>query len=126
MKSLKLVLQMTTALVLCFPVICSADQTDQRLDGLFQTLQTSQDAEVLLEAEAAIWEIWYESGKEAVDSLMLEAAQLVRAGDLGAAEAVYSRVIEGCLVFPRAGIGARPCVSISVIMMVRSMISSRH
>jgi tetratricopeptide (TPR) repeat protein len=94
MGSLKLVLQMTTALVLCFPFISSADQTDQRLDGLFQTLQTSQNAEVLLEAEAAIWEIWYESGKEAVDSLMLEAAQLVRAGDLAAAEEIYSRVIE--------------------------------
>lgn len=94
MGSLKLVLQMTTALVLCFPFISSADQTDQRLDGLFQTLQTSLDAEILLEAEAKIWEIWYESGKEAVDSLMLEAAQLVRAGDLAAAEEIYSRVIE--------------------------------
>ena len=74
MRSLKQVLQMTTVLVLCLPFISSADQNDRRLDGLFQTLQTSQDAEVLLEAEAAIWEIWYESGKEAIDNLMLEAA----------------------------------------------------
>ncbi|MBT8436858.1 MAG: tetratricopeptide repeat protein [Gammaproteobacteria bacterium] len=94
MRSLKLVLHMTTVLVLCFPLISSADQTDDRLDGLFQTLQTSQDAEVLLEAEAAIWEIWYESGEEAIDNLMLEAAQLVRAGDLAAAESVYTMVIE--------------------------------
>ena len=74
MRSLKLVLQMTTVLVLCFPFISSADQTDQRLEGLFQTLQTSQDAEVLLEAEAAIWEIWYESGKEAIDNLIPDLA----------------------------------------------------
>ena len=64
MRSIRLVLQMTAALVFCFPIISSADQTDQRLDQLFQTLQTSQDTEVLLEAEAAIWEICYESGKE--------------------------------------------------------------
>lgn len=94
MRSLKLVLQMTAALVFCFTNIGSADQTDQRLDGLFHTLQTSQDTEVLLEAEATIWEIWYQSGREAVDAMMLEAAELVRAGDLSAAELVYSRVIE--------------------------------
>ncbi|MDH3635016.1 MAG: tetratricopeptide repeat protein [Gammaproteobacteria bacterium] len=94
MRSLNLVLQMTVALVFCFPNISSADQTDQRLDGLFHTLQTSQDMEVLLEAEATIWEIWYESGKETVDAMMLEAAELVRAGDLSGAESVYSRVIE--------------------------------
>lgn len=94
MRSIKLVLQMTAALVLCFSSIGSADQTDQRLDELFETLQTSQDSEVLLEAEAAIWEIWYESGKETVDAMMLEAAELVRAGDLSGAEEVYSMVIE--------------------------------
>ncbi len=94
MRFLKLVLHMTTVMVLYFPVISSADQTDRRLDGLFQTLQTSQNTEVLLEAEATIWEIWYESGKEAVDNMMLEAATLVRAGDLAAAETVYSKVIE--------------------------------
>jgi len=85
---------MTAALVLCFSSIGSADQTDQRLDELFETLQTSQDSEVLLEAEAAIWEIWYESGKETVDAMMLEAAELVRAGDLSGAEEVYSMIIE--------------------------------
>jgi len=94
MRSIKLVLQITAALVFCFPVISSADQTDQRLEELFHTLQTSQDAEVLLEAEATIWEIWYESGKETVDAMMLEAAQLVRVGDLSGAESIYSRVIE--------------------------------
>ena len=94
MRSLKLVLPMTAVLVFCFPVISSADQTDQRLDQLFQTLQTSQDTEVLLETEAAIWEIWYESGKKTVDALMLEAAGLVREGDLSGAESIYTRVIE--------------------------------
>lgn len=94
MSTIKLALQMTALLVFCFPVISSADQTDQRLDALFQTLQTSQDADVLLEAEAAIWEIWYESGKESIDAMMLEAAGLVREGDLRGAEMIYSKIIE--------------------------------
>ncbi len=94
MRLLKIVLPMITVLVLFFPFISSGDQTDQRLDELFQTLQSSQDTEKLLEAEAAIWEIWYESGKDGVDVMMTEAAVLARSGNLAAAEAVYSRVIE--------------------------------
>lgn len=93
MRLLTIVLPMITALVLWFPFISSGDQTDQRLEELFLTLQNSQDVEVLLEVEAAIWEIWYESGKDGVDVMMKEAAVLVRSGDLAAAEAVYSRVI---------------------------------
>jgi tetratricopeptide (TPR) repeat protein len=93
-KTLKLVLAVTLALGCCFPLIGIADQTDQRLDGLFQTLQTSQDATALGEAEATIWEIWYESGEADIDALMLEAGALVRSGDLAAAESIYSRIIE--------------------------------
>jgi len=94
MKLLKIVLPMITALVLCFPGIGAGDQSDQRLNQLFQTLQSSQDATVLVETEATIWEIWYESGKQEIDDMMLEAAVLVRSGDLDAAESVYSRVID--------------------------------
>ncbi len=94
MKLLQIVLPMITILVLCFPVIGVGDQTDQRLNQLFQTLQSSQDATVLVETEATIWEIWYESGKQEIDDMMLEAAVLVRSGDLDAAESVYSRVID--------------------------------
>ena len=94
MKLLQIVLPMITILVLCFPVIGVGDQTDQRLNQLFQTLQSSQDATVLVETEATIWEIWYESGQQEIDDMMLEAAVLVRSGDLAAAESAYSRVID--------------------------------
>ncbi len=94
MRLLKIALPLITILVLSIPFISTGDQTDQRLDELFQTLRSSQEADVLLEAEAAIWEIWYESGKDGVDVMMVEAAALVHSGDLAAAEAVYSRVIE--------------------------------
>lgn len=82
------------ALVLCLPLSLGADQTDQRLDGLFQSLRSSQDALALLEAESEIWSIWYESGEESVDSLMLGAADLVKSGNLTEAETIYSQVIE--------------------------------
>jgi tetratricopeptide (TPR) repeat protein len=93
MKTSKLFLTVTLALGCYFPMLVTADQNDQRLDGLFQILQTSQDATALGEAEATIWEIWYESGEDDIDTLMLEAAQLVRIGDLADAESVYTRII---------------------------------
>ena len=94
MKSTIRILQLCAVLVLCFPTFITADQTDQRLDGLFQTLRDSQDADELIEVEASIWEIWYDSGVPEIDSMMLEAGDLVSSGELAAAEAIYARVIE--------------------------------
>ncbi len=71
-----------------------ADQTDERLDALFERLRSGGDELALLQAESQIWEIWYQSGSDEVDALMLEAAALVDAGELAAAEAIYTRVID--------------------------------
>ena len=76
------------------PRVAAADQNDARLDGLFETLRTSEDALELRETEAEIWEIWYASGEAEVDSLMTAAADEVRGGDLAAAEAIYTEIIE--------------------------------
>ena len=94
MKTLKLVLTVTLALGCCLPLTGTADQTDQRLDDLFYTLQSSQDTTLLLETESSIWEIWYESGKAEVDTMLGEAAELMGSGQLAAAESIYSRVVE--------------------------------
>jgi len=93
MRPIKLLLKLVLALVFCLPIVASGDQTDQRLDQLFDTLRGSEDGLVLLEAEAAIWDIWYDSGEKNVDELMLQAAELVRTGSLAAAEKIYSEVI---------------------------------
>ena len=93
MRALAILPKIILALALGFPAIGHGDQTDQRLAALFETLQNSQDETVLTEAEAAIWELWYDSGKEEIDEMMLQAAELVRAGQLAAAEKVYSEVI---------------------------------
>ena len=93
MRSIAILPKMMLALALSFPAISHGDQTDQRLAALFETLQSSQDETVLTETEATIWELWYDSGKDEIDELMLQAAELVRAGQLAAAEKIYSEVI---------------------------------
>lgn len=87
------------ALVAIMPVFAAADQNDQRLDELFVLLQTSQDANELVEVEASIWEIWYESGKADIDGMMQEASELLSVGDLIAAESIYARIITAAPMF---------------------------
>lgn len=79
---------------LLFPLVASADQTDTRLGDLFVTLQSSEDALVLQETEAEIWEIWYDSGNPEVDEMMSQASTRVRSGDLAGAETIYTQIIE--------------------------------
>ena len=94
MRPIIILLKVVLALAFSLPMVASGDQTDQRLGQLFETLQSSQDETALQETEAAIWDIWYDSGDENVDEVMLQAAELVRAGELAAAEIIYSEVIE--------------------------------
>ena len=82
------------ALLIGLPNMVLSDQTDPRLDELFVILQNSQDEMKLVEAEAEIWEIWYESGLAEVDELMVHAADVARSGNLAQAESIYSQVIE--------------------------------
>ena len=92
-------LWLATALAFSIPAVVGADQTDLRLDDLFQTLQTSSDADKLLEVEADIWEIWYDSGESEIDSLMLQAGTLLGSGNLVAAETIYGKIIERAPTF---------------------------
>ena len=91
---MKAITRLSLVVALLLPVVAPADQTDARLDALFETLRSSEDALVLLETEAEIWEIWYQSGESEVDAMMQVAAEEVRGGDLAAAEAIYGEVIE--------------------------------
>jgi tetratricopeptide (TPR) repeat protein len=81
-------------LALSLPASGSSDQTDERLDRLFAILQNSQDAEAQQEAESTIWEIWFDSGNPVVDTKMETAGELLQAGNLAAAEQIYSEIIE--------------------------------
>jgi tetratricopeptide (TPR) repeat protein len=73
--------------------VALSDQTDTRLDDLFITLQNSVDLAQLREAESSIWEIWFDSGEQEVDSMMEEARKAVGAREYAIAEEIYSQVI---------------------------------
>lgn len=90
----QIALKLVVTLVLAVPAGALGDQTDQRLVALFETLKSSRDDAVLAETEAVIWDIWYASGNTEADRLMSRAGELVNLGQLAAAEAVYSQVIE--------------------------------
>lgn len=94
MIPLKLMILLVCVGVFVSPAVTLSDQTDTRLDSLFTTLQNSQDPEELQVAETGIWEIWFESGKGDVDSLMEEAGAAVQVGKLAYAEGLYSQVID--------------------------------
>jgi len=94
MKSATWQLSLAALLAICMAPAAFGDQTDQRLDGLFETLRSSHDEAVLAETETEIWEIWYDSGEQAVDDEMEQAAELVRAGNLAAAERIYTDITE--------------------------------
>lgn len=94
MQSIRRLGRLAAVLMLLAPAPNLADQTDARLDALFETLKSSADSSELGEVEAAIWEIWYDSGDPDIDALMTEAGALASAGNLAAAEKIYSRIIE--------------------------------
>ena len=93
MRTAKLVPILVIALACLLPVTVPADQTDIRLDALFDILQSSQDETELLETEAEIWDIWFSSGDAAIDDRMALAGELTNSGKLTAAEKIYSEVI---------------------------------
>lgn len=70
-----------------------ADQTDPRLDALFQVLQQSADARELAAAEDRIWTIWISHANPEVEQLMLAATQLMNNNRLGDALSLYTGII---------------------------------
>ncbi len=81
-------------LALLLPLSSLADQTDERLEALFSTLQSSKSDRVQKETELTIWSIWYDSGREDIDALMAEGRKAMQAGKLAEAEAIFTRITE--------------------------------
>ena len=94
MIRVKLLKLLTLMSLLAVPLLASSDQNNPRLNELFDELQTNQDQGKLVAVEAEIWEIWYDSGNEEIDAMMALGASSARSGDLGAAEEIYSQVID--------------------------------
>ncbi len=93
-KLVRFLIRLAVGIALLLPTASMADQSDERLDELFFILQSSKSPVELQEAEFAIWEIWFDSGREDIDRLMKEAGKAVQSGELPQAEVLYSQVTD--------------------------------
>ena len=83
------------ALVLSLILISgsAADQNDPELDGLFDRLQRTQDADEAQVIIQRIWFIWYQHENPEIESFMQQGEVYMRKSEFEKAVAVYSRVI---------------------------------
>jgi len=79
---------------LLLSLAAGADQTDQRLTPLFETLRTSLDPAAAQAAEAQIWQIWIESGDSGVDALMVEGVTAMSNARLEDAITIFGEITE--------------------------------
>ena len=71
----------------------AADQTDERLDLLFATLQKTQRPAEVRAAQDMIWAIWTESDDEGVQSLMSEGLAAMNENRLNAALSLFDQIV---------------------------------
>jgi tetratricopeptide (TPR) repeat protein len=90
----KVVVKLLAVSLLLYSTNGIGDQSDSRLDDLFDTLKNSQSSDELTETEATIWTIWYESGRDEIDVLMEQGGRAAQAGELAIAESLYTQVVE--------------------------------
>lgn len=74
------------------PVEGRADQKDPRLDGLFEELQSLEDAQVANAVEFQIWQIWTQSRNAAVNLLMRTGVGAMEREDFAAALISFDRI----------------------------------
>ena len=79
-----------------------ADQSDPRLEGLFEALRSSPTQGAAAETERAIWQIWLTRGDRDIDALMSRATEHMAARRIGEAVALFSEVIDRAPDFAEA------------------------
>jgi tetratricopeptide (TPR) repeat protein len=72
----------------------AARQGDDRLDGLFERLQTAQNPLEAKIIEESIWQIWAQSGSATVDLLLANGANAMSAGDFDKAQTMLNAVVQ--------------------------------
>lgn len=91
---MRVILLAIAALTLWAAVPASADQSDQRLERLFQLLSGVRTMPEAMDIEGQITAIWLKSGSETVDVLMARAQSAVEAQDLTIAKKLLDAVVE--------------------------------
>ena len=88
------ILPLLLASFFLLPASLLADQTDERLDGLFSTLLVSIDLTTLRATENEIWEIWFEHPNDNVEQLMQLGVTRMNDNRYADAMLIFSQLIE--------------------------------
>ena len=87
-----------TAILLLASWLCTtaawADQSDPRLEGLFDELQKASDRSVAQALEQAIWQIWLMSEDAAVNALMSKGVSAMAQRDFGTALQSFDEIVK--------------------------------
>ena len=86
LRRLLVALLLASGLGLGAPAVARADQTDPRLDGLFQRLKATTEEAEAEDIEARIWQIWIRADEG-------ESARLMREGILAMSRRAYPEAL---------------------------------
>ena len=71
-----------------------ADQNDPALDGLFRDLKTAQSPQQVRQIESRIWALWFDTGSEQMDRMLLAGDRALSTGRFDQSYAILNGVIE--------------------------------
>ena len=80
-------------LIMVAPTTGWADQSDERLEELFDRLRTIADPPGAHIIEVQIWRIWTDSGRDDMNALVEEGTRAMAQGRLKVAIAIFDRVV---------------------------------
>jgi tetratricopeptide (TPR) repeat protein len=80
-------------LVMAAPATGRADQSDERLEELFDRLRATADPLEAQTIEVQIWRIWTDSGRDDINTLVEEGSRFMAQGLLKEAIAIFDRVV---------------------------------
>ncbi len=80
-------------LISSVPAPVAADQSDERLKGLFERLKATPDPLEAQRIESEIWQIWIDCGQEDMNAVMEQGIRAMNMGQLKEAIAIFDRVV---------------------------------
>lgn len=89
-------------LLVAFSAAARADQTDERLDALFQQLGAAPAGSDASGLENRIWRIWIETGNAADERLMRQGIGAMAGGHLDLARGIFDRLVDQAPDFAEA------------------------
>jgi tetratricopeptide (TPR) repeat protein len=90
---LKVFFWILATLIMVAPTTGWADQSDERLEELFDRLRTIADPLGAHIIEVKIWRIWTDSGRDDMNALVEEGTRAMAQGRLKEAIAIFDRVV---------------------------------